>query len=142
MGRYYATVQKDLEALKRFRFCLGCEYVDGVLRNLASGETWPVTARKVVDASYLNVAVPATHPPPFPVAAGATVIPPGDLPGLADLSSRRFVVIGAGKTSMDAVAWLLGRAHPRDPLHADTTPGRRHHVPVSKSDSSGAKTLL
>jgi hypothetical protein len=57
-----------------------------------------------VDARYLEVQVPATHVPSFTVDDGASVVPVGEL--TADW--ERYVVLGAGKTALDAALWLLG----------------------------------
>jgi hypothetical protein len=60
----------------------------------------------LVDARYLEAGIPARRPPPFHVAPGMRVIPPNDLPGVTQAPSG-FTVIGAGKTAMDTVVWLL-----------------------------------
>jgi hypothetical protein len=66
-----------------------------------------VTARRrLVDATYLEGAIPATHQPSFTVDPDAAFIPVNGLPDTAD-AYRRFTVIGAGKTSADACLWLL-----------------------------------
>lgn len=66
-----------------------------------------IKARKrLVNAAYMNVEVPATHGPRYQVAEGVTVIPPNGLPRL-DAPWRRYVIIGAGKTGMDAILFLL-----------------------------------
>jgi hypothetical protein len=52
--------------------------------------------RKIVDARYLESSIPATHTPTFAVDDDVRCVPVNDL-----------VVIGAGKTGMDACAWLL-----------------------------------
>ncbi|MFW6076221.1 MAG: NAD(P)-binding protein, partial [Hyphomicrobiales bacterium] len=71
------------------------------------GRTCRIHARRaLVDARYLEAAIPAHRPPPFPVAPGMRVIPPNALPAIAQPPSG-FTVIGAGKTAMDAVIWLL-----------------------------------
>ncbi len=72
-----------------------------------SGETTEVNVhRKLVDATYLETAVPSTHAPPFGVDPGARLIP---VNGLVDVSEAAdgYTVIGAGKTAMDACGWLL-----------------------------------
>jgi hypothetical protein len=79
---------------------------DGRVISLVSGRETQVTARKVVDATYFNTAVPATHPPKFAVREGVTVVPPNDLPRVAG-GFDRFVIVGAGKTAMDTAIWLL-----------------------------------
>jgi hypothetical protein len=100
-----------------------CNYLgNGVFESLLSGERTQVNVRKkVVDAAYFGPDVPATHTRRFAVAEGAQVLPPGALPGLwqtmhgAPVAAlpRRFVVLGAGKTAMDACIWLIqSGAHP------------------------------
>ena len=63
--------------------------------------------RKLVDATYMKVEVPSMRKPPYRVAHGVKVVPPN---ALADISSpyAGYVVVGAGKTGMDAVLYLLG----------------------------------
>ncbi|MEM9726109.1 MAG: NAD(P)/FAD-dependent oxidoreductase [Pseudomonadota bacterium] len=96
---------------------------DGVVRQCLTGDALAIGARKIVDASYFTNAVPKTTPPPFPVDPEARLIGPHELPALATEHSD-FVVIGSGKTGMDAVTFLIGigaRAEqirwiaPRDP---------------------------
>jgi hypothetical protein len=91
-----------------------CNYLgDGQFESLLSGNRTRVKVRKkVVDATYFSPAVPSTHKPRFSVAPGVRVVPPNALPSLWHQSHesempRHFVVIGAGKTAMDACIWLL-----------------------------------
>jgi hypothetical protein len=65
-----------------------------------------VARRKIVDTTYTQTQVPSTHPPKFPVAPGVILVAPNDLPKI-DQVTMGFVVIGAGKTSIDTVLWLL-----------------------------------
>jgi hypothetical protein len=72
-----------------------------------SGREFRVTVRrKIVDTTYQGVTVPAMRPPEFPVATGIPVVPPNDLPAVR-VPYDRYVVIGAGKTGIDACLWLL-----------------------------------
>jgi len=68
---------------------------------------YQVNAKKIVDSTQMRVDVPSCTPPPFPVE-NASIIPPN---GLGKMSPSSFigtyVVIGAGKTGMDAILWLL-----------------------------------
>ncbi len=83
---------------------------DGQVRSLLSGAITPVTVRrKTVDAAFLNTQVPATRPPTYAVAPGLTCIPPNALPQVHQVKQppSGWVVVGAGKTAMDAVLWLL-----------------------------------
>ncbi len=94
------------------RLVLGHDVLDdenGVarVRDLATGAVHDVRVRRrVVDARFLEVSVPATHTPTFEVARDAAFIPVNRLPEVADRASA-FTVLGSGKTAVDAVLWLL-----------------------------------
>lgn len=62
--------------------------------------------RKVVDARYLESSIPATHSPAFEVDDGVSCVAVNELVR-CDEPPGGFVVIGAGKTGMDACSWLL-----------------------------------
>ena len=85
-----------------------CEYTgEGAFRSLLSGESFQVTVnRKTVDATYFNTSVPSTHTPKFSVAPGAQLRPLNDLPKITKPRSA-YVVVGGGKTGIDACLWLL-----------------------------------
>jgi NAD(P)-binding Rossmann-like domain len=79
---------------------------DGLFSTLG-GQDYTVTAqRAIVDATYLSVVVPSMRPPSFAVAPGVDCIPPNDLAKYA-VGRDRYVIVGAGKTGMDACLWLL-----------------------------------
>lgn len=86
---------------------------DGVhhLRGILSGAEQSVTVRrKLVDATWFQTSVPATHTPTFAVAPGTRRAIPGDLPGLwleAANPPSHFVILGGGKTAMDTAVWLI-----------------------------------
>ncbi len=67
--------------------------------------------RKLVDTTYVEGTVPATSPPPFAVADGVRCLTPTEL-GQLDQPPERFVIIGGGKTALDACVWLLERGVP------------------------------
>jgi hypothetical protein len=78
-------------------------------QSLLTGATVEITARKrVVDASYMNITVPAMGRPAYEVENGASLVPINQLVDL-DSATERFTVIGAGKTGIDACLWLLNR---------------------------------
>lgn len=62
--------------------------------------------RKLVDTTYVAGTIPATSAPPFEVAEGVRCVPVGEIAHLRE-SPERFVVVGAGKTALDACVWLL-----------------------------------
>lgn len=79
----------------------------GRFRRTTSGEEYRVSVRrKIVDTTHQGVTVPAMRPPEFPVADGVPVVPPNALSGLREPYDR-YVVVGAGKTGIDACLWLL-----------------------------------
>lgn len=109
---YFREVAERLTATGRVRLMLGHEVLEdenGVVqvRDLGSGVVHDVTVRRrVVDARFLEVSIPATHTPTFEVAADASFIPVNRLPEVAG-SAAAFTVLGSGKTAVDAVLWLL-----------------------------------
>lgn len=91
-----------------------CDYTgDGVFSHTVSNKTYCVTARKkTVDCTYLNTNVPSTHTPNFSISKGVRFCPLNDLPFLQDAPDG-YVIIGGGKTGIDACLWLL--QHDVDP---------------------------
>ena len=84
---------------------------DGLCVSLLSGQETHIQIRKkTVDATYFGTTVPSTHQPKFHIEAGVDFMPLNGLPHLwkrgADMP-KHFVIVGAGKTGMDAVCWLL-----------------------------------
>jgi len=80
---------------------------DGKAVSLISGETKEVRARKkLVDATIAETQVPSRTPPTFSVAPEVRCIAPNELANLKQAPDS-FVVIGAGKTAIDSVIWLL-----------------------------------
>ena len=74
-------------------------------------ETPVSVRRRVVDATYMASRVPATDPPPFDVAEGIECVPVGALTGVTQAPAG-YVIIGGGKTAMDAACWLLDQGTP------------------------------
>lgn len=83
----------------------------GVFRSILSDAQTEVTIRrKVVDGTFYQTSVPATHKPQYDVAPTTPFAIPGDLPNLwmqADNLPSHYVIVGAGKTAMDTGVWLL-----------------------------------
>jgi hypothetical protein len=107
--RYYDDIMRHrLLASGRVRFFPMCDYLgDRRFRSRLTGvETGVSVRRSVVDATYTASRVPATDPPPFEVADGATCIPVGALTSITDPPAG-YIIIGGGKTAMDAGCWLL-----------------------------------
>jgi len=97
----------------RVRYFPCSDYLgDGSFVSRLAQESRTVRARrKIVDTTYLEGAIPATSAPPFEVADGVRCVPAGELARIAE-RPERFVVIGAGKTALDACVWLLEQGVP------------------------------
>ena len=100
-------MQRRFLASGRVQYFPMCDYRgEKSFQSLVTGEIQQVVAQTVVDATYMNVSVPSVTPPKYDVASDATLMPLNDLPTLSAPHSQ-YVVIGAGKTGMDACLWLL-----------------------------------
>lgn len=95
-----------------------CKYEgDGKISALTSNKTYQVKVReKIVDGTWLKTTVPSTHTPNFEVADGVKLIPLNDLPKVMQQPSR-YVIVGGGKTAIDAVIWLLENHVDPDQIH-------------------------
>ena len=126
---YYDDIlRRRLVGSGRVTFLGGCEYhADGhshLVTSLVSGETVEIDVRRrVVDATYLAPTIPATTPPPFGVADDVRVVAINELARMAAAPSS-YVIVGAGKTAIDGIVWLLANGvqpdrivwvRPRDP---------------------------
>lgn len=85
-----------------------CEYHgNGKFSSMLSNSTYEVRVRKkVIDGTYFKTSVPSTHTPSFSVARGVEFVPLNDLPSLITPRDG-YVIVGGGKTAIDAVLWLL-----------------------------------
>ena len=107
-GYYDRVMRRRLLTSHSVRYYPMSQYVgDHRFVSRVSEDRFHVLVRRaVVDATYLEPSVPATSAPPFEVAPGVRCIPVG---GLTDVTgpAERYVIIGAGKTAIDACLWLL-----------------------------------
>jgi len=116
-GYYDEVMRHRFLASGRVRFFPMCDYLgDGRFHSRLTGAETKVTVRqKVVDATYMASRVPAADAPPFEVADGVTCVPIGSLTKVM-APPDGYVIIGAGKTAMDAVCWLLDNGTPPDDI--------------------------
>jgi hypothetical protein len=107
-GYYDVVMRAKLLASGRVRFFPMCDYLgDRRFRSRLTGAETDVSVRRaVVDATYMASRVPATEPPPFEVADGVSCVPIGALARVTTPPTG-YVIVGSGKTAMDAVLWLL-----------------------------------
>lgn len=100
-----AVMRQHLLPTGRVTYLPMSEYLgDGRVRTLG-GEEIEVTARRVV-TTHVEIIVPSMRGPSYDVAAGVECMPPNALPRLREARGR-YVIVGAGKTAMDACLWLL-----------------------------------
>ena len=75
--------------------------------SIITGEQYEVKVnKKLVDAAYLKTTIPSTHTPNFTIAEGIPFMPLNDLPKIKTPPAG-FIIIGGGKTGIDACLWLL-----------------------------------
>ncbi|HEY6965386.1 MAG TPA: NAD(P)-binding protein [Erythrobacter sp.] len=118
-GYYDKVMRQKLLPTGRVTYLPMTEWRDGAAVSLMSGETTRITVRrKTVESAYNSPVIPANHTPRFSVADGVRLVPPGALPRLWLEPERpaRFVVLGGGKTAMDAVGWLLSMGTPAEAI--------------------------
>jgi hypothetical protein len=110
------VMQQDLLPSGQVSYFPMAEYLgDGRFRTLAGGDYTVSVRKRVVDATFLQTTVPSMRPPPYAVGDGVDCVPPNDLPAFA-ADRDRFVIVGAGKTGIDACLWLLRNGIPPERL--------------------------
>lgn len=85
-----------------------------VVSRLTGATTTVKVRRRLVDATYIESSIPATHRPAYEVDDGVRLVTPNALVHL-DEPATGFTIVGAGKTAMDTCSWLLdGGVDPDD----------------------------
>lgn len=112
------VMRQQLLPSGRVRYFPVCEYLGGDrFVSRGSGDVYEVKVRrKRVDATYLEPSIPATTRTPFEVASDVRCVPVNGLPAMIG-SADGFVIIGSGKTAVDACLWLLEIGVPCDDIH-------------------------
>tara|TARA_R110001592_G_scaffold363372_1_gene686010 strand:+ start:116794 stop:118134 length:1341 start_codon:yes stop_codon:yes gene_type:complete len=104
---YYDNLMREFVSSGRVQYLPMCEYrEDGEIASLVSDASHSITADKLVDATFMNVQVPAMGGPSYAVSEGVECVPPNALVG-ARGKWKNYVIVGAGKTSIDACLFLL-----------------------------------
>jgi len=109
---YYEDVLTSLLATGRLTWLPKTEYrwSDSCLVSLLQEglETKVTVKRKVVNATATFTKVPSTHPPNYEVDPSVHLVP---INGLARVERpwQRYTIIGAGKTGLDALLYLLAQ---------------------------------
>jgi hypothetical protein len=106
---YFRSAMDRFLTTGRVRYLPMSEYEgDGRIVSMVDGDRiTEVTAhRRVVDSTYMKVEVPSVVAPRYAVDQDVTLVPPNGLP-LLKRPHERYVIIGAGKTGIDAILFLL-----------------------------------
>ena len=113
---YYGQVMGQMLASNRVRYFPMSDYVGDYageadrlhpFKSLLTGRTQHVSVQKrIVDTTFLQTEVPATHPPKYALAPGVNCVPVNLLARTRQAPSG-YVIVGAGKTGIDACLWLL-----------------------------------
>lgn len=108
VSAYFDDIMKhDFLPSGRVQYFPLCEYTsDRKFHGLLSDEEFKVTYKKIVNCSHLNTSVPSTHTPNFHINEDVQFIPLNDLTRVSQ-PPKGYVVIGGGKTGIDAILWLL-----------------------------------
>lgn len=145
VSRHFDDAARRLTETGRVEVLTGHEHLGAggegeQIRNLETEAISELTVRgKVVDATYLEASIPATHTVPFAVSPGVRLVPVNDLPAAAQEGSS-YAVLGSGKTAADACIWLLNNGveperiswvRPRDAWFYDRT----HFQPLDQVGS-------
>ncbi|TFV56206.1 NAD(P)/FAD-dependent oxidoreductase [Mycobacterium sp. PS03-16] len=102
---YDGVMRQQLLPSRRVTYLPMSEYLgDGRIRTY-TGDEIPINASRVV-TSHVEIIVPSMRTPSYAVAPGVDCVPPNDLPRLRE-GREHYVIVGAGKTAMDACLWLL-----------------------------------
>lgn len=140
---YHRAMREDFLPSGRVRYYPMSELSpEGEIVSLVSGRRQRVQVRrKLVDATRLGTRTPLTHVRSFQIEPTVACVPPHELPRRA-AGHAHFVVLGAGKTGLDCLSWLLECGAepssltwvaPRDAwwtnrLSAQAAPALRHEV--------------
>lgn len=100
----------------RVKYFSMCDYKgNGEFESLLTGQVHNVEVnKKIVDATYLKTTAPSTHTPSFTIDNGVNFMPLNDLPKVTS-PAQGYVIVGGGKTGIDAVLFLLEKGV--DPDH-------------------------
>lgn len=106
---YYRRAMERFLATGRVQYFPMSDYEgDGRVVSLVERDrvTEVTVQRRIVDGTLMTVEVPSLRPPPYPVGPDVSLVPPSGLPQV-HRPWQRYVVVGAGKTAIDAVLFLL-----------------------------------
>lgn len=115
---FNAVMHEQFLPTGRVRYFPSCDYTgDGQFHSILSGKRYSVEAsNKTVDATFLKASVPSTHTPSFSIDPEVSFIAVNELPKI-NATPAGYVIIGGGKTGIDACLWLLENQVDPDRIH-------------------------
>ena len=116
---YYSMVLNRMESTGRVKFLGMMQHTgNGYLQSITDpNKKIKLEIRKcLVDATYMNVEVPSTTPPKYDVASDVNLVSPNYLFSLST-DSERYNIIGAGKTALDAICFLVDSGVPHEQIY-------------------------
>tara|TARA_B100000212_G_scaffold329471_1_gene294737 strand:- start:259 stop:1605 length:1347 start_codon:yes stop_codon:yes gene_type:complete len=114
---YEEIMQKDFLPSGRVQYFPNCIFTDGGnIQSKENGKEISLKSTKFVDSTFMNVQIPFKNKPSFPIEDSVTCEPVNSLVDLVNEESQ-FVIIGGGKTGMDAIIWLLENNKEANDIH-------------------------
>ena len=114
---YEEIMQKDFLPSGRVQYFPNCVVMDGGnVQSKENGKEISLKSTKFVDSTFMNVQIPFKNKPSFPIEDSVTCEPVNSLVDLVNEESQ-FVIIGGGKTGMDAIIWLLENNKEANDIH-------------------------
>lgn len=100
------VMQQQLLPTGRVSYFPMSDYTGSGQFQTVAGQGYQVNARRIVDATYMRAIVPSMRPAPYASTPNVVCVPPNELPTRAP-DHQNYVVVGGGKTGIDACLWLL-----------------------------------
>ena len=114
---YEKIMQKDFLPSGRVQYFPNCSVTDGGnIYSELNGKEISLKSKKFIDSTFMNVQIPFKNKPSFSVEDSVTCEPVNSLVDLVSEESQ-FVIIGGGKTGMDAIIWLLEKNKEANNIH-------------------------
>ncbi len=154
MAYFNQVMQHRFLPSGRVQYFPMCQYLgDGEFKAILSDQRYSVDVKKkVVDGTHFKTSVPATHTRNYSNDESVTVIPLNELPDL-EHPHEEYVVVGGGKTGIDAVLWMLENQIPAEKIkwimprdawlvdRANTQPAREYFSNTMGAQAAQAEAI-
>ena len=114
---YEEIMQKEFLPSGRVQYFPNCVVTQGGnIQSKVNGKEISLKSTKFVDSTFMNVQIPFKNKPNFSIEDSVTFEPINSLVDLVNEESQ-FVIIGGGKTGMDAIIWLIENSKEANDIH-------------------------